>query len=80
MNKPLTDISLSENRIGDRGALALAEALKVNWSLTDIKLNENEIGDKGAFALATALKWNRTLTVPRTRCPEAAPGGRIRRI
>ena len=49
---------MENNAIGDEGAAALAEALKVNTALTWLDLKDNEIGDEGAAALAEALKVN----------------------
>ena len=40
------------NKIGDAGAAALAEALKVNGAMTTLLLCNNKIGDLGATALA----------------------------
>ena len=48
----LTKLYLTDNNIGDDGAKALAEALKVNAVLTELNLNWNEIGPVGAEALA----------------------------
>jgi len=48
--------------IGDEGAKALAEALKVNKTVTNIVLEANLIGNEGTQALAEALKVNTTLT------------------
>ena len=39
MNTSLTDINLHYNNIGDEGAKAIGEALKVNTSLTGINLD-----------------------------------------
>jgi Leucine Rich repeat len=55
-------IDLSGQHMGDKGAKALAEVLKVNKSITEINIGENQIGDEGARALADAIKVNRTLT------------------
>ena len=52
----LTKLELSGNRIGNEGAIAIAEALKVNAVLTTLFLNDNQIGDEGAKAIAEALK------------------------
>jgi hypothetical protein len=57
VNISVTNIDLSGNEISDKGASALADALKVNNSMTSIGL-ANEIGDEGASALADALKVN----------------------
>ena len=51
-----------KNSIGDEGATALAEALKVNTTINDMYLGKNSIGDEGATALAEALKVNTTIT------------------
>ncbi|KAL0238607.1 hypothetical protein GEMRC1_013080 [Eukaryota sp. GEM-RC1] len=52
----------SFNSIGNEGAIALAEALKVNSTVTRINLEFNSIGNEGAIALAEALKVNSTVT------------------
>jgi len=49
--------------IGDAGAAAIAEALKVNKSLTALDLWDNNFSDAGAAALAEALKVNKSLAV-----------------
>ena len=54
----LTTLILWKNNIGDEGAKAIAEALKVNTVLTVLYLGENNIGDDGAKAIAEALKVN----------------------
>jgi Ran GTPase-activating protein (RanGAP) involved in mRNA processing and transport len=58
----VTTIYLSDNKIGDEGAAALADALKVNTFVTTIYLSRNEIGIEGAAALADALKVNMSVT------------------
>jgi len=50
-----------DNNIGDVGAHALAEVLKVKTALKDIQLDHNKIGNVGAQALAEVLKVNQTL-------------------
>ena len=50
------------NEIGDQGATAIGEALKVNGALTELWLNRNKIGDQGATAIAEGLKFNGALT------------------
>ena len=49
---------LGGNNIGDRGAIALAEALKINVTLQELYLSDGMIGDAGAMALAEGLKVN----------------------
>jgi hypothetical protein len=51
-----------KHKIGDVGAIAIAEALKTNESITDLYLGCNEIGDVGVIALAEALKTNMSIT------------------
>jgi Ran GTPase-activating protein (RanGAP) involved in mRNA processing and transport len=48
--------------MGDEGASALADALKVSTSLSNINLRGNGIGAEGASALADALKVNKSVT------------------
>ena len=50
------------NGIGDDGAKAIAEALKVNPVLTTLSIWGNKIGAEGAKAIAEALKVNAVLT------------------
>ncbi len=47
----LQKLYLRDDLIGDTGAVALGEALKVNESLQKLWLNDNPIGDAGAEAL-----------------------------
>ena len=53
--------SLRNNKIGDQGAIAIGEALKVNGALTKLFLNRNSFGDQGAIAIGEALKVNGAL-------------------
>ena len=57
----LTDIFYLNN-IGDEGAKAIGEALKVNSSLTAIGLGNNNIGDEGRQFLTDAWLQNRENT------------------
>ena len=57
----LKTLDLSGDEIGDAGATALADALRVNKSLETLDLDDNHIGDAGATALADALLVNETL-------------------
>ena len=55
-------LGLRHNEIGDAGAAAIAEALKVNGTLRTLLLADNQIGAAGAAAIAeAALKALRTL-------------------
>ena len=58
----LTELTVYKESIGDAGANALAEALKVNKTLMALGVSCNSIGQAGAIALADALKVNNTLT------------------
>ena len=59
----LTELILWDNNMfGLEGAIAIAEALKVNAVLTTLRLDFNEIGAVGAKAIAEALKVNTVLT------------------
>ena len=62
-NTSVTKVNLGANEeIGDEGAKALAEALKVNATVKELNLYECGIGDDGAAALAEALRSNTSLT------------------
>jgi Ran GTPase-activating protein (RanGAP) involved in mRNA processing and transport len=58
----LTELDLYNNSIGNDGAKAIAEALKVNTVLTRLDLDTNSIGNDGTKAIAEALKVNTVLT------------------
>ena len=47
----LTSLNLRFNQLGDEGAEAIGDALKVNGVLTHLNLVHNEIGVEGAKAL-----------------------------
>ncbi|TMW57916.1 hypothetical protein Poli38472_013390 [Pythium oligandrum] len=57
----LRTLDLGFNRITDRGATILAQALEQNASLESLYLSGNDIGATGAAAIATALTKNHTL-------------------
>ncbi|KAI8921122.1 hypothetical protein DFJ77DRAFT_448680 [Powellomyces hirtus] len=58
---PLRHLSLRSTQLGDTGAKAIAEQLKVNKTLVNLNLWDNQIGKDGAEALADALRINQTL-------------------
>ncbi|KJE90509.1 hypothetical protein CAOG_01819 [Capsaspora owczarzaki ATCC 30864] len=62
MNAPNERLFLYDNQVGVDGALAIAEAIKVNTSLTELSLVKIDLGDAGARAIAEAIRVNRTLT------------------
>ena len=49
-NSVITTLDLGQNGIGDRGAKALAEAIKLNTTLTRLDLSGNAIDTEGAGA------------------------------
>ena len=55
-NWVLTVLDLQVNQIGDEGAKAIAEALKVNAVLTNLWLGNNNLGDAGKTAVQDAVK------------------------
>ena len=61
-NRTLKKVCLHQNRIGDPGAAALAQALRVNTTLTYLELRGNPIEEEGAAALVEALRVNYALT------------------
>ena len=61
-NTTLTNLDLSENKIGDSGACFLSDAIKVNTVLTNLHLSGNRTGDSGAGFLSDAIKVNTVLT------------------
>jgi len=51
----LTDLNLTDNRIGDSGASQIANSLQHNYSLTVIKLGGNSIASKILDTIETTL-------------------------
>ncbi|KAI9020313.1 hypothetical protein DFJ74DRAFT_672827 [Hyaloraphidium curvatum] len=58
-----TELDAGSERIGDRGARALAQALAENSTLTSLRLRNQGLGPEGARALAEALRKNSTLAI-----------------
>ena len=54
-------LNLANNKLGDEGAEAIGNALKVNTTLLTLNFNLNKIGDIGAESLAVGLKFNTSL-------------------
>lgn len=57
-NAPLRELNLSNNKIGDKGAVALAELLGTHYHLRVVKIRWNKIRGNGGVAIAEALKVN----------------------
>jgi len=53
---------LEENRIDYSGAVALAEALKLNTSLTNIDFSSNLFTEEGTLTLKESARRNPRLT------------------
>lgn len=58
----LRSLQLAASRLGDDGAIALADGLARNRSLDDLSLASNAIGPRGAAALAAAVAAHPALT------------------
>ena len=54
-NKILKILNMSNNKIGDTGAIHIANGLKTNRTLLNLNMANNQIGDKGGAALAATL-------------------------
>ncbi len=52
----MTELELGGNEIGDEGAKAIAEALKVNAVLTKLDIRYKNMGDAGKKAVRDAVK------------------------
>ena len=63
-HRSLTTVELNNNNIGDEGAKALAEALRVNHTLRKLDLRGNNgSGDAGKEALREAVKGRAGFTL-----------------
>ena len=71
----LTELSLSGNKIGNRGATALASAVRRSITLEKLHLANCEIGDEGASMLAEALLRNPRLVQLDMRYNHIGPKG-----
>ena len=60
LSKRCADIEVDSNSIG-KGAIKIANALKVNAQLKELFLSKNNIQDEGATAFGEALAINKTL-------------------
>jgi len=68
---PARTISLRGNKLGDSGAIAIAEAIAMNtWALT-LNLFDNRIGDDGGRSIVDKLRYNvmlKSLSLSRNSC------------
>lgn len=64
LSRYLTRLDVRRNRFKDEGALALAEALRVNQSLTWLDMDENDVGTDGYNAILSAFHQGGTEHVP----------------
>ena len=55
--------SLGRNNVGDRGAVAIAKAVKSSRSITSLRLQRNGIDKEGGRALAEAIQANDSLAL-----------------
>jgi len=60
-NKTLTALDINGNRIGDKAAISLAEAIRFNTTLKYMTLDRNNVDLGGFQAFASSLKTNKTL-------------------
>jgi len=58
----LMSLSLRSNKIGDKGAIALSQALRTNFKLATLNLFDNDITDQGGSELLKALIHNVVLS------------------
>lgn len=67
-NTTLQCLKLNGNKLGDRGAMYVAQMLQLNTALERLDLGECELGIASLIALATVLRYNtsvRALTLNR---------------
>ena len=67
-NVTLQSLKLNGNKMGDRGAMYVAQMLQLNTTLEQLDLGECELGVASLIALATVMRYNtrvRALTLNR---------------
>eukprot|EP01012_Entosiphon_sulcatum_P034917 TRINITY_DN4432_c0_g1_i2.p1 TRINITY_DN4432_c0_g1~~TRINITY_DN4432_c0_g1_i2.p1 ORF type:complete len:912 (+),score=193.61 TRINITY_DN4432_c0_g1_i2:568-3303(+) len=60
-NTHITELDVSRNQIGNKGAEVLGEQIRKNKAITSLDMSYNEIGIDGAEALAFTFKGNTTV-------------------
>ena len=61
-NITLRELNMSDNLIGDEGAVAMAEMLQHNTTLRKLNMSGNTIGEWGTQVMTVMLKNHATLT------------------
>ncbi|KAF0688286.1 Aste57867_20156 [Aphanomyces stellatus] len=61
-NTTVVDLDVQDTALGNLGAIALFQTLRVNRTLLRLNVASNQIGDDAAYALAALLQTNTTLT------------------
>ena len=56
-NSTLTELDLSENEFGAKGAQYLSEVLQLNSTLITLNLSDNNLNDADVKKLTDAVKW-----------------------
>ena len=59
----LEELYISNNDLGDDGAVILADGIKKNNTLKSLEIGDNDIRDRGAIAIANSLTHNTTMKV-----------------
>ncbi len=66
--KKLRSLDLSHNKIGNRGAIAIAEALKDHTNLLELDMSSNGITSEGVTALSQVIKCNHLQHIDLSHC------------
>ena len=70
----ISQLDLSDNKLGTGDCTALAEAIKHNSTITQLDLSHNKLGTGDCTALAEAIKHNSTITQLDLSCKELSTG------
>jgi Ran GTPase-activating protein (RanGAP) involved in mRNA processing and transport len=62
INKTITHLDLSENRIGDAGCSYLCDCLLINTEVTTLNMSANEFSDSGVVFISDLLMSNISVT------------------
>ncbi len=61
--RTIKSINLSNNNMGNKGAMMLAEAMLKLAKIEELILSNCEIGNKGSISLCESIKWKKSLLV-----------------